>query len=647
MFYRILTVAVLIISVRLDAQPLRRYSAGEITVLDSNKNVSKGIVSVTVPSAELQQISGSNLLSSVSELYPSLSVRSYGPIGAIALASFRGLPAEYISLEWNGINITNAQNNLTDLGLMDLNVIGSVTLSSSASNSGTISESGNATIGIGLPMMSPVSSSVQIGSEVTSYNNTIHAAEVTTYTRISEHITNNLTLGIAGSLTSSNGNYPFVQQGTNVSVLRENNDAHLANATINIQYVPADNIRLTGTSFYTKADRGSPAAVTIDYRGASDFNARLFDEIYLVGMTLEHSPSTDFSYTVKTAFHSSFETYDNPAKSIADRYSNRQLTFSLDGVSHSTEHIDYLTAVSFDRYTIESNEHAPPTQGSDIFRNTYRANVGMRLTEGIFQSTGYIKVEKNSDQSDPQILPQLTAKINLPGYNTTFGASYTRLYHEPTFNELYWKSGGIPDLKPESGDALELVTDVQPADRISMKAAVFYNALRDQIIWQLDSDGVWRPNELQASRTYGVELSSQAETNFGESVSAGIRIAFTYQRSENQTPNSLYFGKELPYATPLRWNIALVPRIKDVGELTLYYNYRWHRYPTYAANPSDKLPAAGVANVTFKMVPLVLISGLKLVPSCAITNLFDTQYDEIPNYPMPGREYKLGVEFTY
>jgi outer membrane cobalamin receptor len=416
---------------------------------------------------------------------------------------------------------------------------------------------------------------------------------------------------------------------------------------VNLQYKPTDDLRLTATSLYTKADRGSPGASTIDYRGASDFSARLFDELYLVGLTIDHSPSPEFAYTIKTGYHSAFETYTNPAKNIADRYTNREFLLSYDGVSHSSEYIDYLTAVSLDHSSITSNEHVSAALGGDIHRDTYRGDVGMRVMTGIFQTTGMLKVEKNSDQIDPEILPQISAKFDIPALAITIGASYARLYHEPTFNELYWKNGGLPDLKPERGDAFELVADAAPNNHISVKAAAFYNALQDQIIWQVDSDGVWRPSELQASRTYGVEFTSGLSENISESFDLGIRLALTYQHTENRTPDPLYFGKELPYATPLRWNIAIMPRLRNVGDLTLYYNYRWHRYPTYAANVSDKLPAVGTANVTFRTVPLAIINDLKLVPSFSITNLFDTQYDEISNYPMPGREYKLGVEFTY
>ncbi|MBS1904602.1 MAG: hypothetical protein JSS75_12915 [Bacteroidetes bacterium] len=652
MFVRIVFVCVLLVAgACLQAQPVWHVHSETVLVQDSASLERSGVVSITTPSQELTARSGSTELpAAVALISPSLAIRSYGSQGSIAFGSFRGMPAEYVSIDYGGFTLTNAQNSLADLGLFNINSVDRVDLRSANSNAAASSVNGAASIGLHPLQPTFGGTYATIGSTATSYTDRIRAAEREGNFRITGPVTRDLAYAFGASLSSADGNFPFYQQSSDSTILRSNNDSHLTNATFGLTYRPLDDLECSLTSLYLRSERGSPGAVTIDGIGASLPYTRLFDERYLLGVSMKHRPLPEFEYTIKTSYQSQFESYVDSISPlrINDRYTNRTFSAGFDAVSHSKSWLDLITLVSVDRSTLVSNENVKDS--SDVIdRGVYRANVGAKLLLGELNILGLLKTEQYSDLPKPVVLPQLTIRygedIVLAGFG--IGGSYTKLYHAPTLNELYWKVGGNPSLSPETGDAFELVADAHISDVIGLTLSGFYNSLSDQIVWRATSGGVYSPFNVKSSRAIGIESSMSLRFEVDEDISCRVDAALTWQQTEDRTPGSESFGHELPYTTPISWMLSASTQIAGWGAVTLTDHYRGHRYPDLANELKSVLPGVALLTIDLRSRQFRLSDALSFDCALSVLNAGNEQYEEIPSYPMPRRSYKFGISIHH
>ncbi len=597
---------------------------------------------ISIKTAELKAISTSSLLSFASAiLSPSLDVRSYGSLGGIALATYRGLAPEYVTVEYNGVRLTNVQHGLSDLALFDLNIFSAVSLSSTTSDPSATGDAGAAIIRL-TPITSLTSGTyITAGTQLISYDNKVTAAERTGYLKIGQHLGDQVDIQGAISLSGSDGNYPFLQRSTNSTVLRSNNDATLANASATLSYIPDASATFQAFALYGNAERGVPGAVTIDYEGNSSF-ARQFDEAYLVGISAEQHLSPSFQYSLKASFQSQFESYNDSIVRIADRYANKIVAISAKTTTDIFPDLQAHIDGSFDHNLLISNENI--SISGDIFRDIFRTDLG--LIYGIanpFSTSAVIKIEKQSDNAQYQLLPQVRAVYRFT--DVSIGLAYTRLYHSPTLNELYWKVGGNPNLRPEHGYGFECTGDLAAINNFTLKATVYYHLITDQTVWQPGSGGIWTPSNVQSVRSYGTEVTAGYSLLLSEHSSLQLHYGLMLQRAENRTPGSINYGNELSYSTPLRWNASIISIWDSLGQIAVNLNYRGHRYGDMANH--IKLPPVSLLNLSLQSIPIQISGNLSMSVTLAISNLFDTQYEEIPSFPLTGREYKLGVEFSY
>jgi hypothetical protein len=124
-----------------------------------------------------------------------------------------------------------------------------------------------------------------------------------------------------------------------------------------------------------------------------------------------------------------------------------------------------------------------------------------------------------------------------------------------------------------------------------------------------------------------------------------FRVAGTYLRTVNLTPSS-YFEKELPYSTPLRLIGHVAYELRGVGNIAAIYTFRARRYTDFANNSSGLLPSVATLDIHVR-TPAIALSGLTVEPHLAAINLTNEHFEEVLNFPLPGRIVKLSFEFTY
>lgn len=604
--------------------------------------------------AELMKLSGSSLASSALSLaHPALDIRSYGTQSGIALASFRGLPPEFTAVYRNGIRVTNEQHGLTDLSKLGLRSADKVEVLTGTNAQVLAGDVGGAAIGIiSEPFLR--GERVRFGTDIVTYDDGESFAEKEYYGSANYMVTDKFGIAVDGSYRSSLGDYPFEQtvtesngKPTEVEVRRSNNDSYLTLLQAEPYYLLSESSRIQGFLLFDETERGVPGAVTIDYSGASSPYARQFDRDWLVGLILKESVSPVLDYSLSASYQNQYQTYIDPNIDVSDEYRNTIYDVTLRSSYSASEQLRFGAVLEVNKNDLTSNQNAD-SGGADISRQKY---TGLLSTTYIpieeLKLTGSLRVDNISDQENTKFLPAITTEYHIG--EATIGASYGSFYHAPTFNQLYWKVGGNPDLEAAHGSNLNGWVEYGTAlDKVSfrMLATGSYNAINNQIQWLPGKSGIWSPSNILNVVTSGVEFDGELRYEVSSPLAVALSEQFQYLESLNKTSGSLNEGKSLPYAPKLRSVTQLTFSHRVAGSFSGILHFRSERYTDLANNPTTTLPSVSTLDFTWSSSTIDFISSLPLELRLAINNITNVQYEEIPSFPLPGRTFTLGVQLT-
>ncbi|MEZ5082149.1 MAG: TonB-dependent receptor [Bacteroidales bacterium] len=236
-----------------------------------------------------------------------------------------------------------------------------------------------------------------------------------------------------------------------------------------------------------------------------------------------------------------------------------------------------------------------------------------------------------------KIWRQLYGKLNL-----------SRNFRVPTFNERFWIPGGNENLEPENAwnqeAGIYFKNDNSKKKLRYTLASTFYNSLVDNWIIWIPVDGYSVAENVREVWSRGVEL----DVNITYSLKSLIiewNSGYTLSRSTNQTQLSSVddsYQKQLRYVPEHRFYTNLSARYKS-WLLSYNQNITGLRYTT--SDNSEFLEAYSLGNLTAGKK--MNIKKVSLYCQVDVLNLWDTEYQTIPFYPTPGRNYKVTLQIIF
>lgn len=228
-----------------------------------------------------------------------------------------------------------------------------------------------------------------------------------------------------------------------------------------------------------------------------------------------------------------------------------------------------------------------------------------------------------------------------PGYYTRWHVA--RNFNLPTFNDRFWQSLGNPNLKPESGYSAELGMG-WGGERFGAELVGFYMQVDDWILWQPGPDGLFRPGNLRAVGSRGLESTVHASFPALE-CRWHFRGRYQWVRATNTAVYGALQGalhKVLPYTPEHSGNISL-----SVGKngWSVVYFHQWTGKRFTTADNSDALSGFHTGNVLLQYDLSLFRQRLSL--SARMENCWNTGYQIIAFRPMPGRSVYAGVQWYF
>lgn len=214
--------------------------------------------------------------------------------------------------------------------------------------------------------------------------------------------------------------------------------------------------------------------------------------------------------------------------------------------------------------------------------------------------------------------------------------SASKNFKRPTYNDLYWTNSGNPNLDAEKSNQIELGNNFK-FDNWNFTLTGYYNDIKDMIHWLPGSNGLFQPYNEDHVKTYGAEVLMNWQKQFGKHV-FNINGTYAYTVSKNQETK-----KQLIYVPYHKATFSANYAINRLNvDLQLLYN--GEVYMRSDNDPSQILKDYLVSNL---QVSYRLGQDNSYILGGKVNNLFDTTYENVRRYEMPGINYSVFVNLKF
>ncbi|MFZ1731157.1 MAG: TonB-dependent receptor [Bacteroidota bacterium] len=572
------------------------------------------------------------------------TVRDYGGSGSLQLASLRGLGAEYTLVLLNGMRLNGAQNALVDVGQVSLQSADRVEIV----RGGLAALYGSNALGGVVNIVTsreraPLTASVGYGA-FGWRQASLSAGQG----------------GSAGRLFAdlryqeSANDYSFTPSWGGGDLQRMNAAMYRRSITAGgTLFLPDANLTL-----YTdllSLDIGVPGAVF----SASQGRARQQDLQGMASLQLDMQLDARSQLRTTLGLRDGRQDYRDPdyrinGSPLESRYDQTQLFGSalLEHAFASGHQIVAGFESSFDQ--LESKDIAANPQrlqfsafsSADI--RVTAAGVPFRLYPALRYDFISDALETNADGSNPASTGQLHALMPslglhasiLPGSLALRGRA-ARAFSMPTFNQLYWREGGNSSLRPEYSTAFDAGVIHTAVEGLSTAELTwFYHDITDKIVWAPSAGLYWTPRNVQHVISTGLEAQWQLQW---ERFSLRMNAQWISARKANASfPGDATQDKQLIYVP--EWSGSLTLLTAPLPWLTVSVTERILGPRFYNETNTAELPAHAITDAALHAsIPL---AGIESTWKLELLNLFDSSYEVVAFYPMPGRSFRFTLSTT-
>jgi len=598
--------------------------------------------SVDVVTAEDLELRNPDNIAQALETVQGVLVRDYGGPGDLKTISLRGCTAAQVLILLDGQRINNAQNGQVDLSAVSVEGIERIEVV----RGGNSAIYGADAVGgvINIITRKPAKSQTIRGS----FTGMAGSSKARSLAPSLAFHKGGYSASVAYKWMASDGNFTYTDLYGNEAE-RQNSDftSHDLFAKYRLEFGDPHYQRATELSYkYFTSERGSPGGIDVPYYEARSEETNQQVNYLLTGKVF--NLVNDFR--LQGYYHSSISTYDNE-EGIVDVHSyfdNRAGGTEIQMHSVLSER-QVLTYGVGGRYDWLNARDFPEIKTRNAYHLFLLSESNLEFKDGSFLKSIYIvpslRYDGTSDFGD-RLSPKTGAVLNFGElWQTTLKFNVGTNYRAPTFNDLYWpedaRTKGNPDLKPESGIDGDIGLRLQYPilNGFYLESTYFANSMEDLIIWQ-ETAGLWKPENIQKSKTQGVE------TNISFSPFRKLITLignYTFLHAINQSDRRTLKGKFLIYRPRHTVNISLQINL-GIATARYQFHYTSYRY----VNPANTvwLDPCTKSDLVLAVKPQPGEIGMNV--SFQIRNVFNEEYQVIKHHPTPGREYRLnlGVRFS-
>lgn len=640
--------------------------------ITKDKEANAGARVVTIPPKTVELFRAQSLAELLAD-HTAVHIKSLG-MGALATASFRGAGASQTRVTWNGIDLTPAMSGIFDFSQMPAFFADRVTLVYGSSDATT----GSGAIGGSVNLLTdPLWDGRRSGSLSAEYGSYRTVSVVGT----ARYGTRRFSGKTKGFFRHSANDYSYINRvSSNEPFLERRQDARfsLASALQELHFRLGEATFVSSALWLQEGKRMLPQPLGVEttvheQQGETNLRAYLgldhrsgrskaalkaaylyyrmrydqwFDNDYF-----DPKGNTNLSHT----FHLS-GTCDY-------RFSDRLLASSTLTYRHDIARADSYQDIDPDRYIVDGVEFDRPTVPKPILvhRGTLSWAALLRYQFADRWMADLRLMTELVDRRRPVVTYSLGARGEVVPQRVGLRGSVAYNYRFPTLNELYWRPGGNPAVRPEHGLSTDLTLSLrQPFGdhwRLEGEAAPYLLLIDDWILWlPIDPESgsftkggsqnqwLWSPQNKRDVLSLGLEATAKLSCRYGK-WSGSVAMDYSYTDSHSrkkQVKDDGSYLMQIPYVPRQKWHVTLALDY-DRAFVSLTTSYVGVRFVT-----TDQSYFTYPYNVTRLSLgyTLALPRGITLSPQLRVDNLFNTYYESTQYYPMPRRNLLASLLIT-
>ena len=624
--------------------------ANETVAADSVTNLEE--VSVTASSIKpvtVQELSGKDLqmLSTTSiadalKYFAGVQIKDFGGLGGLKTVNVRSLGSQHVGVYIDGIRITNAQNGTVDLGKYSLSTLESVSLynANKLDRCQTASEYASGAT-VYLRTRRPTSDSLSVTGRIASFHTYMGRLNIQTNR-------SGWSAFIDGEYLNSKGDYPFRYKSE-----YEDTVGHRRNSDIVYGRIEGAVFKRGFAShiYYYQSERGCPGGIVRRLSDKYTNIGREWDRDLFVQLSYSRTLGEHFQLKVNSKYAHEYLRYctdypenQNTAK-VNNHYRQHDAFAAAAGAWYPAKwmsvNIGYDIRVSWLNADLK---HFSPVRREDqkaVLASQVRYRSLYAAASLLYQ---HYKDHTRLNVGAAEPLSRFTPAVSL-AYSFrkfTFRTWYKSIFRAPTLNDLYYTQTGNRNLKPEYTRQFDIGVEYHYADNnwiASMQLDCYVNHIDDRIVC-LPLKGTYTWSMMNYGETYcrGLNMNASGRYSTG-SWNFSLLTSLTWQKDLNRTdPDSKNYNKPICYSPALSFGITAIAAWRN-WSLTVSELHVGERMWSYA-DPEDILKP-------YNNVDVKLTAGFRhFLASVEINDLLDVQYEHIPRYPMPGRNFKFTITYS-
>ncbi len=575
--------------------------------------------------SEYGQQNLSDLLADESPLF----IKSYG-LGSLAVASFRGGSAYQTAVLWNGISLSSPMNSQLDLALVPVDAAddiklqygGSSALFGSGAAAGVIHLLSNPKFNRGITTRLNISA-----GSFNDYRQNI-LVEVSKKKIVS-------VLKIFNASALNNFEYTNIYTASGVTVNQTHAQLKNQGLISENKFLINNNQTLSVNTWLQHTDRNIPPTML-----QQESKTNQTDDALRVTSEWKYEKKRTVTF-VHAAWLNERIIFSDPLSGILDTSKTQQLigeaetkiTLSKNHFINIGIHNTYSTAG-------HNNYESSPHQDRIALFASY-----LFTSENKKLSAGSSLREELIDFSQPLFTYSASGEYVITKWISA-RANASRVYRVPSFNDLYWKPGGNPDLQPEEGFAEEAGINLKLKNKIfqfTTDVTVFNRNIENWILW-MPGITYWSAQNVMTVWSRGMETNSSLSITV-KNIKITIAALTEYVLSTNtkaKTENDNSVGHQLIY-TPMYSGMAKLSVAYKNLQLTYRHNYIGYRY-TSTDNTQYLIPYdLGSAYFSYNKKFKDYGGGVFF----QVNNIWNEQYQVISNRAMPGVNYNGGISIQF
>ncbi len=587
--------------------------------------------------------------------FSGVQLKDYGGIGGLKTINVRSMGTQHTAVFYDGIQLGNAQNGQVDLGKFSLDNIDSITLFSGQQNSIFQPAKG---------FSSASSLYIEAGKPVFRGNETTHgkaAFKTGSFGLINpsvlwqQKLSGRVSTHISAELTHAHGRYKY--RYTNgvfdTTATRFNADVKAWRVEGGFNGTAKDSSTWAVKLYAYQSGRGLPGAIVANH---FEYHQRLWDRDLFAQASWNKPVNPWYKLALRAKYAHLFTRYYDPyyqnEKGFLDnRYTQQEWYASLANRFQLKPWWEAVLSTDLLVNTMNANIYrfVYPTRYTGLIAAASRVYFPRFEAQGSLLATiveEKVKLFTGAGRKR-EYTPAISASWQpFAARNFRVRTFFKEIFRMPTFNDLYYTFIGNTDLRPEYTRQYNAGFSYAVPFRgswqyFAVQADGYYNEVKDKIVAVPAANLFrWTMMNLDRVEVKGLDLNLRTALSPIPALMLSIGMNYTFQEALDMTPGGYNHGHQVPY-TP-----------RHSGSLTAGIGWRqWDAnysfiYTGERYSQKTNIPVNYIEPWYTSDASLGWRSG-RIAASAEVSNILNQYYDVVLNFPMPGRNYRLKLSYSY